>query len=98
MTLTKTDLVEHVSLQTGLYKGKSAQVVNTLLEIIKETLASGESVMIIGFGKFTVQDKAARPGRNPATGGQVTIAARRVVGFKCSRMLRKKLNGQDPEV
>jgi integration host factor subunit alpha len=68
-------------------------MVETLLEIIKSTLASGENVMISGFGKFEVKSKKERRGRNPATGEDAMVSARRVVRFKCSGRLREKING-----
>jgi integration host factor subunit alpha len=65
-----------------------------LLEIIKSTLESGEDVLISGFGKFEVKEKNARRGRNPQTGSDLMLGARRVVIFKCSGVLREKMNGK----
>ena len=62
------------------------------MEIIKKTLESGEDVLISGFGKFEVREKDERKGRNPATGDDLTLRARRVIKFRCSGALRKKLN------
>jgi integration host factor subunit alpha len=93
MSLTKADIIEIVTDQTGFPRNKSARIVNQLLEIIKSTLASGDDVLISGFGKFCVSDKSERPGRNPATGGTLMLPARRVVTFKCSGKLRDKCNG-----
>ena len=67
-------------------------MVETLLEIIKKTLESGEDVLVSGFGKFCVKEKAERRGRNPATGGDLMLAPRRVVTFKCSGKLRERVN------
>jgi integration host factor subunit alpha len=67
-------------------------MIETLLELIKFTLASGEDVLISGFGKFCVNEKRQRKGRNPATGEDMMLAARRVVTFKCSGQLRDKIN------
>ena len=67
---------------------------NAYSEIVKSTLVSGESVMISGFGKFVVKEKRTRRGRNPATGNDLMLGARRVVTFKCSGMLREKINGK----
>jgi len=67
----------------GLTRQKSTKTVNTLLEIIKRTLESGEDVLISGFGKFCVKDKKKRRGRNPATGDDMMLRPRRVVTFKC---------------
>ena len=77
---------------TGLTKYKSGHVVEQLLEIIKRTLASGDDVLISGFGKFCVCDKSERRGRNPATGEWLMLPARRVVTFKCSGRLKEKCN------
>jgi integration host factor subunit alpha len=93
MTLTKIQIVEAIQSQTGFSKNKSSEIVETLLEIIKNTLASEEDVMISGFGKFCVREKNERKGRNPATGEDLMLAARKVVTFKCSGKLRDKING-----
>ncbi len=93
MALTKGDIVERVLESLGFPKNESVEVTETLLEIIKSTLASGEDVLVSGFGKFRVMEKKARKGRNPATGEEKILAARRVVTFKCSGKLRDKLNG-----
>ena len=93
MTLTKAQMVESVQNQTGFQKTRSSEIVETLLEIIKSTLASGEDVLISGFGKFKVNEKKARKGRNPATGEDLMLEARKVVTFKCSGKLRDKING-----
>jgi integration host factor subunit alpha len=92
MALTKDDLVRAVT-QENLYPlYQSLEIVETLLEIIKSKLASGEDVLVSGFGKFCVHKKRERRGRNPATGKDVKLEARRVVTFKCSRKLREKIN------
>ena len=92
MTLTKDDLVKAVT-QENLYPlYQSTKIVETLLEIIKFRLASGEDVLITGFGKFCVKEKRERRGRNPATGEDMKLEARRVVTFRCSRQLRDKVN------
>jgi len=92
MTITKALLSDSVYSQSNLQKKQSIQIVDSLLEIIKRTLASGEDVMITGFGKFIVNEKDSRKGRNPQTGADLQLDARRVVIFKCSGILRKKLN------
>ena len=94
MALTKADIVDSVHHELKLTKSKSAQVTETLLEIIKRTLANGEDVLITGFGKFCVHDKKERRGRNPQTGKDVMLRSRRVVTFKCSRVLRDRINGK----
>ena len=93
MTLTKANIVEEVAEQNGYPKNQSFEIVETLLEIIKRTLESGEDVLISGFGKFCVKKKRERRGRNPATGEDMMMAPRTVVTFKCSRRLRDKING-----
>ena len=75
-------------------KSRSSELVGALLEIMKTTLASGEDVLISGFGKFCVKDKTDRRGRNPSTGENIMLEARRIVTFKCSRPLKRKLNGK----
>ena len=72
----------------------SAEIVETLLEIIKQSLEDGEDVLVSGFGKFVIQEKAPRRGRNPATGDDLMLDARKVVNFRCSGKLRKKINGE----
>ncbi len=92
MTLIKAQLVDSIRKQVGLPKTKSAQVVDSLLEIIKKTLENGEDVLISGFGKFYVKDKGKRRGRNPQTGNDLMLDERRVVTFKCSGRLKDKVN------
>ena len=94
MTLTKDDIAESINSQYGLTKAKSIQLVESVLEFIKASLESGEDVLLSGFGKFCVSGKAARRGRNPATGRDLTLRARRVVTFRCSPVLKGKLNGK----
>ena len=94
MPLTKAGIIEVVTQETGFTKRKSAAAIKSILEIMKDTLTSGEDILISGFGKFCVCDKAKRRGRNPATGDDLTLPARRVVTFKCSGKLRDRCNGQ----
>ncbi|MEJ2167844.1 MAG: integration host factor subunit alpha [Desulfobacterales bacterium] len=93
MTLTKAQIVNEIEKQNGFTKAQSAGIVETMLELIKKTLESGEDVMISGFGKFHVREKAQRRGRNPATGEDMTLRPRKVVTFKCSGKLKEKING-----
>jgi integration host factor subunit alpha len=93
MALTKAQIVESIQNQTGFPKNKSLEIVESLLNIIKNTLASGEDVMISGFGKFSVREKNERKVRNPATGEKMMLAPRKVVTFKCSGQLRDRVNG-----
>jgi len=92
MALTKADIVESIKSQTGFTKNKSFETVETLLELIKNSLASGEDLLISGFGKFSVNRKKARNGRNPATGDSMILDPRRVVTFKCSGKLKRKID------
>ena len=92
MAITKAQIVEVVADQIGYPKYQSANTIETLLEIIKRTLESGEDVLISGFGKFCVKDKNERRGRNPATGKDLLLKPRKVVTFRCSRQLRDKIN------
>jgi len=94
MTITKAQLTYSIHKQVDLPKTKSAQLLDSLLEIIKKTLENGEDVLISGFGKFYVKDKRKRRGRNPQTGKDLMLGERRVVTLKCSRRLRDKVNGR----
>jgi len=92
MTLTKADIVETISEGNGYTKVRSFEIVETLLEIIKSALESGQDVLISGFGKFCINEKKERMGRNPATGEAMMMAPRKVVTFTCSGKLRDKIN------
>jgi len=94
MTLKKADLVHSMHNQVDLSKTRSAQVIDSLLEILKKTLENGEDVLISGFGKFYVKDKRGRRGRNPQTGNDMMLGERRVVRFMCSPVLKGKVNGE----
>lgn len=91
MALTKNKIVEHVN-ELGFTKKKSVDIVESLLEIIKQSLESGEDVLVSGFGKFCVKKKDTRRGRNPATGDDLILGERNVVTFKCSGKLRESIN------
>ncbi|MBF0118132.1 MAG: integration host factor subunit alpha [Desulfobacterales bacterium] len=91
-TLTKADIVTEIQNKMGYSKEKCVDVVEKLMEIIKKTLETGEDVLISGFGKFCVKDKKERRGRNPATGEDMILPKRRVITFKCSGILRNKVN------
>ena len=93
MTLTKSQIIEEVRANNRLTKKQSSETIEALLEIMKETLASGEDVLISGFGKFCVKNKKERRGRNPATGEDMILNARKVITFKCSGKLRERVNG-----
>ena len=94
MALTKIQIVESIQNQIGFPRNRSSEIVETLLEIIKSSLASGEDVLVSGFGKFCVKKKKERKGRNPATGDAMMLEPRKVVTFKCSGKLRDRINGQ----
>ena len=94
MSITKAHLADSIRKQIGLPKNQSIQAVESILEIIKKILENGEDVLITGFGKFYVKEKGERRGRNPATGEDLMLGSRRVVGFKCSGKLRERMNGK----
>ncbi len=92
MTLRKAHLIDSVRRQMTFPRAYSTRMIESLLEIIKQTLESGEDVLITGFGKFCVKDKKERNGWNPQTGEDLVLRARRVVRFKYSGALREKMN------
>lgn len=94
MTLTKDHIINTIHDQLDLTKNRSAQLVESILEIMKTTMENGEDMLISGFGKFCVKDKRERRGRNPQTGEDLMLGSRRVVIFKCSKVLREKINGK----
>jgi len=93
MTLRKTDIIKSIETQLGFPKDESTNIVESFLEIIKQTLAKGEEVMISGFGKFYLMEKSARNGTNPRTGERLMIASRKIASFKASARLRGRVNG-----
>ena len=93
MALTKEKIISSIYDQVGLGKNQSQNVVERLLEIIKQNLEKGEDVLVSGFGKFVVKEKSARRGRNPQTSEEMQLRARRVIVFKTSGVLRDKING-----
>ena len=95
MSLTKTGLIESIYKNLDLSKRRSIAVIESLLDIMKDTLESGEDILISGFGKFCVKDKNERRGRNPQTGNDMTLGSRRVVIFKSSGVLRNIINGAE---
>ncbi len=92
MSLTKEKIINDIYDNVGLSKAQSRAVVESLFEIMKSTLERGEDLLVSGFGKFEVKDKAARRGRNPQTTRDLHLRARRVVVFKTSGVVRKKIN------
>ena len=95
--MTKADIIEAVYEKVGGFsKKEAAEIVEAVFNSIKETLELGEKIKISGFGNFVVREKKARIGRNPQTGEEITISARRVLTFKPSQVLKNALNGGEP--
>jgi integration host factor subunit alpha len=90
---TNKNLIELIRSNNGLTQKQSTDIVEATIGTIKDTFASGEDVLVSGFGKFSVREKAQRRGRNPATGADQMLRARKVVTFKCSAKLRERING-----
>jgi len=89
--LTKADLVDRVAAKTGLTKKDAGRAVDALFESITEALAGGDRVQIVGFGTFEVRQRAARRGRNPQTGQDIEIAARKIPAFKAGKALKESV-------
>ena len=95
MTLIKAELAQAVSTKTDYEKWRSAELVDTVFEVIRQTLESGEDVLISSFGKFSIRKKQERRGRNPQTGEPIMLPPRKVVTFKCAGVLRNKINNDE---
>lgn len=93
MTTTKADIVERIYEKIGFSRKEAGDVVDSIFELMKQSLEEGENVKISGFGSFVVHDKHSRRGRNPQTGEAIIIRARRVLGFKASPILKGRVNG-----
>jgi integration host factor subunit alpha len=91
-TLTKAHIIDEVAERNGYTRKKSIETIEILLELIKQSLESSNDVLISGFGKFCVKQKAKRKGRNPATGNDMMLKPRKVVTFQDSGKLREKIN------
>jgi len=91
-TVTKADIINTIQRENGYSRKRATELVETLLELIKTTLESGDDVLVSGFGKFCVMPKKERRGRNPATGEDMMLVPRKIVTFKCSGKLRKAIN------
>src|SRR5512138_575645 len=91
-TVTKADIIESVYEKVGFSKKEAAEIVEMVFDTIKETLERGEKIKISGFGNFIVRDKKSRVGRNPQTGEEIEISARRVLTFRPSQVLKNALN------
>lgn len=92
--MTKADIVEMVASKTGFTKKESIELVELAFDIIKTTLESGEKIKIAKFGNFEVKEKSDRRGRNPQTGEEITVQARRILTFKASAMLKTAINSE----
>jgi integration host factor subunit alpha len=92
VALTKIDIVEKIHNKLDFAKKESSDIFESLLSLIKTTLKAGEDIRISGFGNFEVKQKKDRKGRNPATGEDLTIEARRIISFKPSNKLKTRLN------
>jgi len=90
--MTKIDIIQDVYEKLGFSKKDAAKIVESVFEIMKDSLANGEKKKISGFGNFSVKEKKSRRGRNPQTGSEIEISARKVLTFKSSQVLRKALN------
>ncbi len=92
--MTKADIVEMVHEKTGFSKKESSEAVESILEILKERLEQGDKVKLSGFGNFVIRRKDVRKGRNPKTGEEMEISARKVLTFKPSQKLKDLINGK----
>lgn len=95
--MTKADIVEQIYERVGFSKKESAELVEKVFQVMKDVLAGGEKVKISGFGNFVVREKNARKGRNPQTGDEILLEARRVLTFKPSLVLKNLLNEESSE-
>ena len=94
-TVTKADIVEKVYQKIGFSKKEASELVELVFTSLKDVLTRGDKVKISGFGNFVVRGKNERVGRNPQTGEQIKISARRVLTFRPSQVLKAMLNGED---
>jgi integration host factor subunit alpha len=90
-TLTKADLAKHLDNEIGLTNREAKEIVETFFQHICDALVNGQQVKISGFGNFVLKDKKERPGRNPRTGEEVPVTARRVVTFHCGQKLKARV-------
>lgn len=97
-TMTKADIIENVYQKIGFSKKEASELVEMVFDQLKDVLCHGDKVKISGFGNFIVRVKKERIGRNPQTGDQITISARRVLTFRASQVLKAILNGEDPSL
>src|ERR1700722_6142468 len=97
MALTKADLAEHLFEIMGLNKREAKELIELFFEEIRQCLENGESIKLSGFGNFNLRDKKQRPGRNPKTGEEIPITARRVVTFRAGHKLKAKVERHHEE-
>ena len=90
--MTKADIVEKIYEKVGFSKKESAELVEMVFDIIKNTLEKGDKIKLAGFGNFVVKEKADRRGRNPQTGDEIIISARKILTFKPSQVLKASIN------
>ena len=91
ITLTKADMVEHLFEELGLNKREAKDLVETFFEEVRDALETGRNVKLSGFGNFILRDKTQRPGRNPKTGEEIPVTARRVVTFRPGQKLKQRV-------
>ena len=92
-SVTRRELVLSLAAKLGLTQRRAAEIVDAVFRIMKETMATGESIKLVGFGTLSVRDKSPRRGRNPRTGESLTITRRQMISFRPSKRLRERLNG-----
>jgi integration host factor subunit alpha len=92
MTMTKADIIERIHERVGFSKKEASEVVESVFEVMKNRLEEGDTVKLSGFGKFVINDKVPRKGRNPQSGEEIVITGRRVLSFKPSQVLKKTIN------
>ncbi len=92
MTLKKRDIIDNILMEIPMPRREAQDIVESIIEIIKDKLAIGEEVLVSGFGKFCVQEKKERMGRNPATDSEMILPKRKIVTFKCSKILKNRMN------
>lgn len=90
--MTKTDMIGKVQEKLNITAKQATETVDSVLDVMKECLATGNDLKIAGFGNFAIKDRAARRGKNPKTGAEITIAASRVLSFKPGKALKDSLN------
>jgi integration host factor subunit alpha len=93
--MTKADIVERIYEKVGFSKKESAELVETVFDLMKSTLEEGDKIKIAGFGNFVVKEKSDRRGRNPQTGEEITIMARKILTFKPSQVLKSAINSAE---